>query len=109
FLLVILCPTILIAKSMDLTQQLGKTVLYGDIALSPDGTRAAWVQSTAATAKPKPLYLSSVAGNAAATRLSLPGENGERVDSDPAWAPDSKTVAFFSTTGEKDAQRQLWM
>ncbi len=68
---------------------------------------SAWVQSTAAKAKPKPLYLSTVAGNAAATRLSLPGENGERADSDPAWSPDSKTLALFSTAGEKD-QKQLW-
>ena len=40
--------------------------------------------------------------------MSLPGENGDRIDSDPAWAPDSKTIAFFSTTGEKDDQCQLW-
>lgn len=108
FVLVLLCPTLLFAQSMELTQQLGKTVLYGDIALAPDGARVAWVQSTAAKAKPKPLYLSPVAGQAAATRLSLPGENGERVDSDPAWAPDSKTIVFFSTAGEKNDQRQLW-
>jgi dipeptidyl aminopeptidase/acylaminoacyl peptidase len=109
FLLVTLCPTLLFAQRMELTQQLGKTVLYGDIAVSSDGAGAAWVQSTAATVKPKQLYLSPVAGNAAASPLSLPGENGERADSDPAWAPDSKTIAFFSTAGEKDDQRQLWM
>jgi dipeptidyl aminopeptidase/acylaminoacyl peptidase len=108
FLLLLLCPTFLFAQNMELTQELGKTVLYGDIALSPDGERVAWVQSTAAKAKPKPLYLMSVTGNATATRVSLPEENGERVDSDPVWAPDSKTIAFFSTAGEKDDQRQLW-
>ena len=74
----------------------------------PTAAHVTWVQSTAAAAKPKQLYLSTVAGNAAATALSLPGENGDRVDSDPAWAPDSKTIAFFSTAGEKDDQRQLW-
>jgi dipeptidyl aminopeptidase/acylaminoacyl peptidase len=108
FLLLLLCPTFLFAQNMELTQELGKTVLYGDIALSPDGERVAWVQSTAAKAKPKPLYLMSVTGNATATRVSLPEENDERVDSDPVWAPDSKTIAFFSTAGEKDDQRQLW-
>jgi dipeptidyl aminopeptidase/acylaminoacyl peptidase len=108
FLLLLLCPTFLFAQNMELTQELGKTVLYGDIALSPDGERVAWVQSTAAKAKPKPLYLMSVTGNATATRVSLPEENDERVDSDPVWAPDSKTIAFFSTAGEKDDQRQIW-
>ena len=109
FLLVTLLPTLMFAQRMELTQQLGKTVLYGDIALSPDGAAVAWVQSTAASVKPKQLYLSPVAGNAAATPLSLPGENGQRVDSDPAWALDSRSIAFFSTAGEKDDQRQLWM
>jgi len=32
---------------------------------------------------------------------------GERTDFDPAWSPDSKTLAFFSSAGETE-QRQLW-
>ena len=35
------------------------------------------------------------------------GAKDDRVDSDPAWSPDSKTLAVFSTAGEKD-QAQLW-
>src|SRR4051812_44880160 len=37
FLLACLLPTLLFAQDMQLTEQLGKTVLYGDIAVSPDG------------------------------------------------------------------------
>ena len=59
-------------QSMELTQQLRKTVLYGDIALSPDAAQVTWVQSTAAAAKPKQLYLSTVTGNAAAKACLFP-------------------------------------
>ena len=38
--------------------------------------------------------------------LTLP-ITGERTDFDPAWSPDSKTLAFFSSAGER-GQRQLW-
>src|ERR1700736_1131979 len=90
---------------MQLTEQLGKTVLYGDIALSPDGKNVAWVQSTAATTA-KQTYLRGTPENSQATMVNL-ATTGERNDANPAWAPDSKTLAFFSNAGEKD-QKQLW-
>src|SRR5947208_6336665 len=106
FLLACLFPTLLTAQNMQLTEQLGKTVLYGDIALSPDGKNVAWVQSTAATTA-KQTYIRGTAGDASATTIDL-GANGERKDADPGWSPDSKTLTFFSTAGEKNDQRQLW-
>src|ERR1700704_862112 len=113
FLLACLFPALLTAQNMQLTEQLGKTVLYDDIALSPDGTHVAWVQSTAATTS-KQTYVRSTSGNAPATLLNIPTPNasgangaGERSDSDPAWSPDSKTLALFSARGDNE-QKQLW-
>src|SRR2546423_5947422 len=106
FFLACLFPTLLTAQTMHLTEQLGKTVLYGDIAISPDGKNLAWVQSTAVTTS-KQTYIRTASGDASATVVDI-GNDGERKDADPAWSPDSKTLAFFSTAGEKNDQRQLW-
>jgi dipeptidyl aminopeptidase/acylaminoacyl peptidase len=105
-LLTLLFPMTIPAQTMQqLTEQLGKTVLYGDIALSPDAKHVAWVQSTAATTS-KQTYIRETSGNAPAKLVNIP-ITGERTDFDPAWSPDSKTLAAFSSAGEKE-QRQLW-
>src|SRR5437868_3153242 len=101
-----LFPMTLTAQTMQqLTEQLGKTVLYGDVALSPDGAHIAWVQSTAASPS-KQTYVREISGNAPVTLLKIQ-IGGERTDLDPAWAPDSKTVVVFSSAGAGE-QRQLW-
>src|SRR5437899_1537923 len=105
FFLACLFPALLTAQNMQLTEQLGKTILYGDIALSSDGKNVAWVQSTAAT-KAKQTYIRGTSEDSPAAMVNL-GANGERIDANPAWAPDSKALAFFSDAGEKD-QKQLW-
>src|SRR6266404_371193 len=108
FLLACLFPIALTAQTVQLTEQLGRTVLYDDIALSPDGAHVAWVQSTAAAAAtPKNTYIVATSGNASPAAMVRIGNTGERIDSSPAWSPDSKTLAVLSTAGEKD-QAQLW-
>jgi dipeptidyl aminopeptidase/acylaminoacyl peptidase len=105
FLFAIVFPVLAVAQTTQLTGQLGKTVIYADVALSPDGNHVAWVQSTAATTR-KTTYVLAAAGNANAAEVSL-SPTGERTDSDPSWSPDSKTLAFVSSPGE-DGQPQLW-
>src|SRR5437764_9423505 len=106
FLSALIIPTLSIAQTAQLTEQLGKTVLYGDLALSPDGSHVTWVQSTAA-ATSNQTFIQAMSGNSSAALVNLEAA-GETIDADPAWSPDSKTVALLSTAGEKE-QRQLWL
>src|SRR5438128_10118969 len=105
--LALLFPTMLTAQTtQQLTEQLGKTVLYGDLALSPDGAHVAWVQSTAASTS-KQTYIRETSKDAPATLVKIPITR-EKTDFDPVWSLDSKTLAIFSSAGEKE-QRQLWL
>src|SRR5437879_7388958 len=106
-LLALLFPTMLTAQTtQQLTEQLGKTVLYGDVVLSPDGGHVAWVQSTAASTS-KQTYICETSKDAPATLVKIPITR-EKTDFDPVWSLDSKTLAIFSSAGEKE-QRQLWL
>ena len=108
-LLALLFPTMLTAQTtqqLRMLSELGKTVLYGDVALSPDGAHVAWVQSTAASTS-KQTYIRETSKDAPATLVKIPITR-ERTDFDPVWSSDSKTLAVFSSTGEKE-QRQLWL
>ena len=66
----LIIPTLSMAQTAQLTEQLGKTVLYGDLALSPDGSHVTWVQSTAATTS-KQTYIQATSGNSSATLVNL--------------------------------------
>ena len=113
FFVAFLLPMTLTAQDMQqLTEQLGKTVLYGDVSLSPDGKHVAWVQSTAATTA-KETYIRESSGTVPGKLVSLLG-TPDRNDFDPSWSPDSKTLAFFSSaqkfsSAPKTDQRQLWL
>ncbi|MGC2352967.1 MAG: hypothetical protein WA496_06170, partial [Candidatus Udaeobacter sp.] len=107
-LLILLFPMTLIAQTMQqFTEQLGKTVLYGDITLSPDGAHVAWVQSTAASTS-KQTYIRGTSEGSPATVVKIPAAAGQRTDFDLAWSPDSRMLAVFSSAGQKE-QRQLWI
>ena len=92
------------SQTGELTKQLSSTLLYNNIAISPDGMQVAWVQMTRAEGIGR-LHIASAHGGAA-TPIAIHPSAG-RNDSDPSFSPDSKNIAFFSTAGGKD-QPQLW-
>src|SRR2546421_3928753 len=105
-LLALLFQMTLIAQTtqqLRMLSELGKTVLYSDVALSPDGAHVAWVQSTAASTS-KQTYVRATSESASAALIEIP-IGSERTDFDPAWSPDSKTLAIFSSAAGKE-QRQ---
>src|SRR6266567_4710296 len=89
------------AQTARVTAEIGKTTVYGGLALSPDGKNLAWTQTLASQEQPK-LWIGAVDGAFAPLPFA-----GAHTESDPSWSPDSKTLAFLSTAGEKD-QSQLW-
>src|SRR5205085_1932287 len=97
FLVACLFPMLLNAQNLDLTKELGKTVLYGDVALSPDGTHVAWVQSTAATTSQQ-TFIQTTAEGGSPIAVNL-GSTGDRTDAGLAWSPDSKTLVVFGSAG----------
>lgn len=84
-------------QTAQLTWELGSTVLYHEVAISPSGARVAWTQKLASQ--------TAAAAHIGGTPVKLAA--GPHDDTDPAWSPDSSTLALFSTVGEKD-QAQLW-
>ncbi len=107
-LILVLLPAVAAAQTAKLTEQLGRTVLYQDIAIAPDGSHAAWAQAVAATSPAATLHIASIAAGSPVVALAVAiPDSGTRIDADPAWAPDARKLAFVSTAGEKD-QRQLW-
>src|SRR4029077_18116976 len=71
----------------------------------PQGPPRAGSQPTAATTS-KRTYIQATSGNSSPRLVNLEAA-AERIDADPPWPPDSKTVALLSAAGEKE-QRQLW-
>jgi len=89
-----------------LIEQLSRTIVYKDIAVSPDGQRLAWVQSIVG-ARGGSLHLCDARLGRDAS-IAITSATQERDDNGPAWSPDSRRVAFISNSG-RDGAPQLWL
>lgn len=78
-----------------LTAELDRTVLYRDIAISPDGARVAWVQSTPDGADSLVYRIARNAPDTSPALIQIESDSA-RHDSGPAWSPGSNSLAFLS-------------
>ncbi len=83
---------------------------FRDVAISPDGTRVAWVERIRSREGTEYLSAIDVAAIAspAAQRITAGNDARAHREHSPAWSPDGKWIAFLSDAA-KDRQLQLYV
>jgi dipeptidyl aminopeptidase/acylaminoacyl peptidase len=85
---------------------------FREAAISPDGSKVSWVEILAgkdgAETGNYAIYVKSLSGNAPARRITAGAPGSAHAESNIAWSPDSKRLAFLSDAIKKD-QPQLYV
>src|SRR5580700_10358603 len=71
---------------------------FDQVAISPNGKRAAWIESDA-------IYILELGGKSSPARIGTAKGSSDR---DLAWSPDSSTITFLSDR-DKKGQMQLYV
>ena len=83
-----------------LISSLAATQTYGEVAISPDGTRVAWSQplrdSSGRATWETGIYVADVANPAVPRRITAGSAGNNYSERDLAWSPDGKQLAFLS-------------
>src|SRR5215510_3399227 len=84
---------------------------FGQVAISPKGEKVAWVEElrdkNGVETGNSAILITSIAGNAPVRKITA-SQKAPRVESDIAWGPDSRQLAFLSDA-EKPGQLQLYL
>jgi dipeptidyl aminopeptidase/acylaminoacyl peptidase len=78
----------------------------GQVAVSPDGARLAWIEGGRGGGEIRSAPLNDVKSS---TRVTAAKAGQACHEGDLAWAPDSKSVAFLSDCGSSDGQLNLYI
>ncbi len=91
--------------------QLSATNTFPEVAMSPDGKKAAWVAEIIENGKDtgnSAIYVKDLASSAAPTRITAGTGKSAHSEHAIAWSPDSTKLAFLSDA-EKKKQTQLYV
>ncbi len=78
----------------------------GQVAVSPDGKRLAWIEGGRGGGEIRVAPMDDLKTSAKVTAA----KTGQQChEGEMAWAPDSKTIAFFSDCGSNDGQANLYI
>ena len=78
---------------------------FGQVSISPDGKRVAWVETAAGKSS---LFVSSTSSGDKPRRITAGPVTGQHSEDSPAWSPDGQRLAFLSDAA-KPGQSQLYV
>jgi len=84
---------------------------FGQVAVSPDGKKVAWVEKLhdkSGSATGNSAILATTTDGKAAPRKITASAAAPRAESDIAWAPDSRRVAFLSDSEKPASYSYTW-
>jgi len=94
--------TVAAAQTSRVSELVERTILYNEVAISPDGKYVAWAQTRSSPWSPE-IHIAAAKGGTGPVSIHSP--DLQPMQTEPAWSPDSTQLAFLSAPG---GQAQIW-
>src|SRR5579871_5342701 len=98
------------ARIASILADLSETHMFPEVAMSPDGKKAAWVEEIIEGGKDtgnSAIYIKDIAADSKAAPVRIAADAANKIyhsERNLAWSPDSSKLAFFS---DRDKKRQM--